>query len=292
MSTSLEPEMDESDYLDVDGHRKFQQLIGIAQWLVTIGRIDLNFATCSLSRFSAAPRKNHLKEAERMFKYLNQYPERWIKIDPAKHETMKEAKLDDPFKVEDVKSWKRLYKDATEELDPKFPKPIMAKLSTAVYFDSNWAHDKKTRRSVTGIIAFIGNTPVSWSSKRQGAIATSTYSAEMVAGRVGAEEVISLRYMLRSLGVEPDGPTPLIGDNLGSQLTIANPGAECKKRHVNIAWHYVRECQAAGILTVKKIKTDWNPSDANTKALEKGTFLGFCNFLFRRFKDSKQAVRH
>lgn len=292
MSTSLEPEMDESDYLDVDGHRKFQQLIGIAQWLVTIGRIDLNFATCSLSRFSAAPRKNHLKEAERMFKYLNQYPERWIKIDPAKHETMKEAKLDDPFKVEDVKSWKRLYKDATEELDPKFPKPIMAKLSTAVYFDSNWAHDKKTRRSVTGIIAFIGNTPVSWSSKRQGAIATSTYSAEMVAGRVGAEEVISLRYMLRSLNVEPDGPTPLIGDNLGSQLTIANPGAECKKRHVNIAWHYVPECQAAGILTVKKIKTDWNPSDANTKALEKGMFLGFCNFLFRRFKDSKQAVRH
>lgn len=56
--------------------------------------------------------------------------------------------------------------------------------------------------------------------------------------------------------MEPDGPIPLIGDNIGSQLTVANPGAECKKRHVNIAWHYVRECRAAGILTVMKINSN------------------------------------
>jgi hypothetical protein len=292
MGTSFEPEADESDFLDAEGHRKFQQLIGIAHWLVTIGRIDLNFAVASLSRFSAAPRKNHLKEAIRMFKYLNAHPERWIKIDPTPHKTMGDVPLDDPFAPQDKANWTRLYGDLKEEVDPKFPKPLMKALTTAVYFDSNWAHDKKTRRSITGIIAFIGNTPVSWSSKRQGAIATSTYSAEMMAGRCGAEEVISLRYMLRSMGVPLDGPTALIGDNLGSLMTAANPGADCKKRHVSIAWHYLRECQVMGALVLKKIDTKRNPSDTNTKALDKGTFLSFCDFLFAKCQNNKRKIRY
>jgi len=38
-------------------------------------------------------------------------------------------------------------------------------------------------------------------SKRQGAVATSTYSAEFCAMRTAAEEAISIRYTLRSLGV-------------------------------------------------------------------------------------------
>jgi hypothetical protein len=292
MSTDLEPEVDESEFLDAEGHRKFQQLIGIAQWLVVSGRMDINFAVCSLSRFSSAPRKNHLKEAVRIFKYLNKFPERWIRIDPSDHKTMGDAKLDDPYKLEDKKSWIRLYPDVTEEIDPKAPKALTAPLTTAVYFDSNWAHDKVTRRSVSGIIGFIGQTPVSWYSKRQGAIATSTYSAELMAGRSGAEEAISLRYLLKSLGVKLSGRTLLIGDNLGSLLSTTNPGAECKKRHVNIAYHYIREAQAAEILSVYKIHTDWNPADFNTKALDKGKFLGFCDFLFHRYKDNKLQVRH
>ncbi len=40
--------------------------------------------------------------------------------------------------------------------------------------DADHAHDKKTRRSVTGILAFVGCTFVLWRSSRQSSIACST----------------------------------------------------------------------------------------------------------------------
>ena len=136
-----------------------------------------------------------------------------------------------------------------------------------------------TRRSISGLFGFVGCTMVTSSASRQGAINTSTYSAELCAAKSGAEEAVSLRYMLRSIGVEPDGPTLLIGDNLGSLRSTTNPGAECKKRHVNIAFHYVRECNAAGIVRIYKVHTDYNPSDMNTKALDKDKIRSFSKYV-------------
>lgn len=55
------PEEDGSELLDDDDHRKYQMLIGMLNWVVTIGRIDIAYAVSSLSRFVAAPRKGHLE---------------------------------------------------------------------------------------------------------------------------------------------------------------------------------------------------------------------------------------
>ena len=302
MNTRLEPEMDESPLLDADGHRNYQALIGIAQWLVTCGRTDIHYAVCSLSSFSSAPRKGHLKAAKTIYQYLNGRQEIWNPIDSGKFTTMKDkvsgecAVLDLPNKDEEHIDWAMYYPDAKEmhgrELDLQHPKPKGAKLTSAVYFDSNFAHDKKTRRSVTGMIPMIGRTAVGSMSKRQGAIATSTYSAELCAAKQGTEEAVALRYMMRSLGVEPDGPTLLIGDNLGSLTSATFPGSECKKRHQNIAYHYTRECAAASITQVRKIHTDFNPSDMNTKALDKDKLDLFINYLFYAPKQGRSVARY
>ena len=65
--------------------------------------------------------------------------------------------------------------------------------------DYDHGHDQKTRRSLTGWIAFVGSTLVIWKIKRQGSAASSTYTAEFSALRTATEEAISLRYMLRYL---------------------------------------------------------------------------------------------
>jgi hypothetical protein len=59
------------------------------------------------------------------------------------------------------------------------PKGKAAKITT--YVDADHAHDQVTRRSVTGILLFINNTPIRWYSKRQNTVETSTYGAELVA---------------------------------------------------------------------------------------------------------------
>ena len=50
--------------------------------------------------------------------------------------------------------------------------------------------------------------------RSKGALETSTYSAEFMAMRHAVEEVASLRYMLRSLGVKVDSASHVYGDNL------------------------------------------------------------------------------
>ena len=110
---------------------------------------------------------------------------------------------------------KESFPGAAEELDPKFPVGLMKELKTSLYYDLNSAHDEEARRSISGILGIAGSTPVLGFSKRQGAIATGTYSAEMCAAKVAAEEVIGIRYALRSLGVKLTRPTKMIGDNQG-----------------------------------------------------------------------------
>ena len=137
--------------------------------------------------------------------------------------------------------------DACEDFD-KYPPARGRSLQITFLVDSDHAHDKRTRRSITGIVGFVGSTPVLWSSKRQGAVASSTYAAEFMALRQGTEEIVNVRYMLRCLGVPVDKPSYLFGDNFGVIQNASNPDSDLKKKHVAISYHFVREAIAAQIL--------------------------------------------
>ena len=67
------------------------------------------------------------------------------------------------------------YPDSAEGIDSKVPSPLADELEATAFLDSDHAHDKVTRRSVTGLLILVGRTPVLFMSKKQGAIATSTY---------------------------------------------------------------------------------------------------------------------
>ena len=71
-------------------------------------------------------------------------------------------------------------------------KPKGKKARIKVYVDANHAHDQVTRRSVTGIIVFVNNTPVRWISKRQKTVKSSTYGPELVAARIATEPTMEL----------------------------------------------------------------------------------------------------
>ena len=99
----------------------------------------------------------------------------------------------------------------------------------------------------------------------------SSYGAEFMAGKTACEEAISLRYMPRCLGVRIKGQTNLYGDNKGMLQSSTLIDSECKKRHLEIAYHKLRECVAAGIINPIKIHTDHNISDFLTKVTDWGT---------------------
>ena len=51
-SPSDHPELDSSPLLDENQHRLYQQLVGMAEWAVQIGRFDIRYTLTTLNQFS------------------------------------------------------------------------------------------------------------------------------------------------------------------------------------------------------------------------------------------------
>jgi hypothetical protein len=57
--------------------------------------------------------------------------------------------------------------DASEEIPKNLPPEKGPRVTMTVYVDTDHAHDLVTRRSITGILVMLNNTPIGWISKRQ-----------------------------------------------------------------------------------------------------------------------------
>ena len=63
--------------------------------------------------------------------------------------------------------WVEFYPDAMEETPPKMLSPKGDLATLTCYVDSDHARDQVTRRSVTGILLLLDNTPLVWVFKKQ-----------------------------------------------------------------------------------------------------------------------------
>jgi hypothetical protein len=264
MASDDHPELDDTGFLNTADHSKYRMLIGSGQWAINLSRLDIMFAIQTLAQYAAAPREGHMKRALRVFGYLKHYPKYGIIFDAAEKE-LPEAK------VEEV-NWNEQYPGAMEEIPQDIPKPLGKPVTITVYVDADHASERSTRRSVTGIILFVNNTPIKWYSKRQNTVETSTYGAELVALRIAVEMSIEYRYKLRMMGIPINGPTNIFCDNKSVVLNMTLPSSSLKKKHNAIAYHKVRECVAAGIVKIYHIEGKQNIADILTKATDSGTF--------------------
>ncbi|XP_055524760.1 uncharacterized protein LOC129718223 [Wyeomyia smithii] len=83
------------------------------------------------------------------------------------------------------------------------------------YSDSDWAGDRQTRRSTTGVVFFFGGGPLLWMSKGQDSVALSSLEAEYNALTVACQEAVWLRRLLRDLNEPQSGATIINEDNQG-----------------------------------------------------------------------------
>jgi hypothetical protein len=75
------------------------------------------------------------------------------------------------------------------------------------FVDADHAGCHATRRSHTGILIYVQNTPIIWYSKRQNTVESSTFGSEFIAMKTAVEQVEALQYKLRMMGIAIDGPT-------------------------------------------------------------------------------------
>ena len=141
-----------------------------------------------------------------------------------------------------------------------------------MFKDADHAHDIVTRRSVTGILLLINNTPVKWISKRQKTVETSTYGSELVAAKTAVELILEYRYILRMMGAQLEDSALMLGDNNSVVLNTTMPSSVLKKKHSAVSFHRVREMIAVGVVKFSHIPSTLNYSDLLTKPLSPTVF--------------------
>lgn len=75
-------------------------------------------------------------------------------------------------------------------------------LELRAYTDADWAGDPTDRRSTTGFCIFLGSSLISWRSKKQAVVSRSSTEAEYRAMADTSAEIVWLRRLLRTLGID------------------------------------------------------------------------------------------
>jgi hypothetical protein len=210
MSEGYHPEVDDSTLCTEDDSSKYRSIIGCCIWIIVLGRFDIAYATSAMSRFNMLHREGHLEAIKRILSYLKTFPK------GAKGRVIIDTSCPDHslYPVEDHSNWMEFYLDASEEIPKDLPPEKGPRVRMTVYVNADHAHDLVIRRTITGILVMLNNTPIRWVSKRQKTVETSTNGSELVSSRVATELILEVRYMLRSLGVALDGPALMLGDNM------------------------------------------------------------------------------
>lgn len=77
-------------------------------------------------------------------------------------------------------------------------------------------------------------------------------------------------------------PAIIKNDNQGAWSLIKNPVKHTKSKHIEIRYHYIRECYDDGRVVLDYVPTTNNVADIFTKPLKKHFLNLFGQFLFGR----------
>jgi len=140
------------------------------------------------------------------------------------------------------------------------------------YSDSDLAGDIDTRKSTSGILFFLGRNVITWQSQKQKVVALSSCEAEYIAATTVACQGIWLAWFLAELQDKKPG---IINQKIDSQSAIQlskNPVFHDRSKHIDVRYHFIRECVDENRVTVESIGTKDQLADILTKALGREQF--------------------
>eukprot|EP00253_Pinus_taeda_P031672 PITA_31672 len=131
------------------------------------------------------------------------------------------------------------------------------------------------RKSTAGYVFSLGSGAVTWTSKKQQAVALSSTEAEYRGAVKAPCEAVWLRRMLADMHASQTGPTSLFCDNQGVLKLAKNPVFHERTKHVETHCHYIRQLVEDESVQLRYVPTTEQPADIFTKPLGPDKFVKF-----------------
>jgi hypothetical protein len=209
-----------------DQQKLYRSGVGMLLYLVKHSRPDISNATRELSKVGDGATQAHWKQLLRAIKYTIQTKNKALKMKP--------QKKDDMFYLEGIS-------------------------------DSSFGEDKDTRISVFGYVVYFCGAPVATKSKLGRSVTLSSTEAEHFAISEVAKEVLFIKQLLDTIGIEVKLPIIVRVDNVGAIFLGNNFSVGQRTKHIDIRAHFVREYIEDDILKLVFIRSEDNDADIFTK---------------------------
>ena len=149
--------------------------------------------------------------------------------------------------------------------------PSEGDLDFVAYTDSDYGGCNLNRKSTTGGCQFLGGRLVSCQCKKQTSVAISTCEAEYVAAGSCCSQILWIQQQLRDYGLNLTN-TPMMIDNESTMSITNNPVKHSKMKHIDIRYHFIRDCAEKKLIRLVKVPSEKNLADLYTKAFDRARF--------------------
>lgn len=165
------------------------------------------------------------------------------------------------------------YLRGTSHFGLKFTKGDGLKL--LAYSDADYAGDRDTRKSTSGVLIFIGSNLVHWKSSLQPCISLSTLESEYIAAALCAQTILWARRFLSELniGFDLSVATTLNMDNQAAISFSKDHNLSNRTKHIDVRYHFIRDHIQKRAIAPTFCPTDSNLADLLTKALPTPRFI-------------------
>ncbi|PWA94574.1 ribonuclease H-like domain, Reverse transcriptase, RNA-dependent DNA polymerase [Artemisia annua] len=118
------------------------------------------------------------------------------------------------------------------------------------YSDSSYGINTDQGKGTTGIVFYFGESPITWCTQKQPTVALSSCESEFMAATGAACQALWLKRLLSELTGWQEKRITLRVDNISAIQLVKNPVFHGRSKHIDIRYHFIRECVENGHINV------------------------------------------